>query len=257
MQPAYGELLNMGMFWYYIIGVCIIASSTCVIVYLWCALSENRHIIHDIIEHVNETTVIFDRQDKPCYVNINLNRNNTQELLQSIEAAINQSGCIPENLQESCLCENAMISYEGEIQPFAENDSVFAWKMCPVIRKNKYLGRIFVFSDITQYRKLLEQLDQKNRQLKEALEAQRKYAGVARNLAAEKERERIMGVVNTIAGDYLEQLKQSIQTMKKYAAGNSQKDISVFEAENDRMIRITRETIGEIRSAVRALHGSA
>lgn len=256
MLPAYGELLNISMFWYLIIGICIIASCVCAIVYLWCALSESRRITHDIIGNVNETTVIYDRQDKPCFININTNRDNILEFLQTIDAAINKSGCIPENLRESSLHENALSCYEGEIKPFPDNDSVFLWKMCPVIRKNKYLGRIYVFNDITEYKKLLEQLDQKNKQLKEALEAQRKYAEVAKQLAAEKERERIMGLVNAIAGDYLEQLRLSIKTMEKYATGNSQEDSPVFEAENDRMIRITRETIGEIRKTVQALHAS-
>ncbi len=124
-------------------------------------------------------------------------------------------------------------------------------------KKSKYMGCIYVFNDITQYKKLLEQLDQKNRQLKEALEIQRKYARVARNLAAEKERERIMELVNTIAGDYLEQLQQSIKTMEKYATSNDPNNSLVFDAENSRMIQITRETIGEIRKTVRALHVSA
>ena len=73
----------------------------------------------------------------------------------------------------------------------------------------------------------------------------------------EKERERIMVLVNTIAGDYLEQLRRSIQTMKAYANESNLKDESVFEAENDRMIQITRETIGKIRGTVKALHVSS
>ncbi len=257
MQPAYGDLLNLNIFWYFIIGICIIASSTGLIVYLWCTLSEDRHIIHDIIVSVNETTVIYNKQGKPCFVNINSERDNILEFLQNIEIAINQSGCIPENLKESCLHESTPTTYEGEIKPFAEDDSVFVWKMCPIVKKSKYMGCIYVFNDITQYKKLLEQLDQKNRQLKEALEIQRKYARVARNLAAEKERERIMELVNTIAGDYLEQLQQSIKTMEKYATSNDPNNSLVFDAENSRMIQITRETIGEIRKTVRALHVSA
>lgn len=257
MQPSYGELMNMGMFWYYIIGICIIASSTCFVIYLWCALSRDRHITRDIIENVNETTVVYNRQNLPCYINITIDRSNITEFLHIIDEMIDKSGLIPEDFRKKCLVEKTLIIYEGEIKPFSKDDTVFSWKMCPVVRKNKYMGRIFVFNDITQYKKLYEQLDDQNQQLKDALEAQRKYAQIARRLAAEEERERIMGLVNETARDYLEHLNESIMRMNKYAVGSTQEDISMYDAENDNMIRITRETIDEIRSTVKVLNISA
>jgi|GEM_PF-3931913 nitrate reductase NapAB chaperone NapD len=256
MQPVYDGLVDIGMFWCYMTGICIIAASTGTIEYLWWALSKGRHITRDIFENVNETTVIYDRNDRPCYVNITYERSSINDFLQSIDEEINRSGILPENFKESCPGENALSLYEGEIKPFAENDSIYSWKMCPVVRNKKYFGRIFVFNDITEYKKLLEQLDNQNRQLKEALDAQRRYAGVVKRLGAEIERERIMGLVNGIAAEYLEQLKESIRTMEKYAAGNTAKLVCVFEAENNRMINITRETISRIRNTVKSLHSA-
>lgn len=257
MQPAYGELLNLEMFRVFLIGICIIAGCTGMTVYLWVALSRSRKINRVIIKNVNETIVIYNRQDKPCYINTAFECDNIQNFLQDIEEAIHASGLIPGDFRESSLNKETSSMYEGEIKPSSENDATFTWKMRTIMRKNKYLERILVFNDITRYKKFLDQLDHKNRQLKDALEAQRKYAEVARSLAAEKERERIMGLVNAIAGDYLEQLRQSIQTMRAYADGNDPKDISVFEAENKRMIQITRETIVKMRNTVKALHVSA
>ncbi|MBP7177273.1 MAG: hypothetical protein KBA53_13790 [Thermoclostridium sp.] len=258
MQPAYGELLNMEMFRFLLIGISIIAGCTSAIVYLWGALSRSRKINRAIIMNVNETIVIYNGKDKPCYINTAFECNNIQKFLQETELAIHASGLIPRDFRETSLNEDALSLYEGEIELSSESDYLtLTWKMRTIMRKNKYLGRILVFNDITKYQKLLDQLDHKNKQLKEALEAQRKYAEIARNLAAEKERERIMVLVNTIAGDYLEQLRRSIQTMKAYANESNLKDESVFEAENDRMIQITRETIGKIRGTVKALHVSS
>ncbi len=256
MQPSYGELMNMSMFWYYIIGICFIIASTCAVIYLWYALSRDRQITRDIIGNVNETTVVFDSQEKPCYISIAADRGNIIRFLHRIDEMIDKSGLIPENFRETCLDENTLNIFEGEIIPYSQDNTVFSWKMCPIVRKKKYMGRIFVFNDITQYKKLYEQLDNQNQQLKAALEAQRQYARIARRLAAEEEHERIMGIVNGIARDYLKQLNKSIKTMEKYSAGNAQEDMSVFETENDRMIRITRETIDEIRRTVKVLHVS-
>jgi hypothetical protein len=256
MQPAYGGLVNMAIFWYYMTGICVIAASTAAVVYLWWALSKGRHITRDILENVNENTVIYDRNDNPCYINITNERSNIKDFLQSIDTEISRSGIIPENFRESCLHKNPPSTYEGEIKPFPGNDSVYSWKMCTVVRKKKYCGRIFVFNDITEYKKLHEQLGHQNRQLREALDAQRRYAEVVKRLGAETERERIMGIVNKIAAEYLEQLKESIGIMEKYAAGSTAEHVYVFEAENDRMIHITRETISKIRNTVKVLHNT-
>jgi len=256
MQNTYGGLVNTTMFWYYMTGICVIAASTTAVMHLWWALSRGRHIIRDIFENVNETTVIYDRNDKPCYINITYERSNIKDFLQSIDEQINSSGILPENFRESCLNENSSSLYEGEIKPFPDNDSIYSWKMCPVIRNKRYFGRIFVFNDITEYKKLHEQLGRQNRQLKEALDAQRRYAEVVNRLGAETERERIMGLVNASAAEYLEQLKESVRAMEKYAAGSTAEHVAVFEAENDRMINITRETISKIRNTVKALHSA-
>lgn len=254
MEQTYGGLVSMGFFWTYLIGIIVVTAGVCFVICLWWSRSKDKHITRDIIENVNETIVIYDAQDKPCYVNLTLDRSNTDELLQSIDREINHSGIIPEDIRERCLDEEQVNLYEGEIKPYANIDSVFAWKMRPVVRNKKYFGRIFVLNDITQYVKLHKQLDRQNKQLQEALEEQRKFAAITKKLVTEEERDRIMGIVNRIAQDYLEQLNLSIEKMERYAYSNSKRDAAVYEEENNRMIQITRDTISKIRDTVKVLH---
>ncbi len=256
MLPSYSELMNLDMFRYYAIGICIITAITCVVIYLWWALTGARQMSRDIIDNVNETTVIYDRHDNLCYINTTFDRRNIMKFLKGIDEKIDKSGLIPENSKKNCLNESTVSIYEGEIKPFTENDSIFSWKMCPIVRKHKYSGRIFVFNEITEYKNLLEQLDHKNRQLKDTLEMQRNYVQVAGKLVVEEERERIMRLLYKVAGEYLGQLQDSIERMKKYSAGSTQDDKMGFAAENDRMIGITRETIAGIRKTVKVLHVS-
>ncbi len=256
MLPSYSELVNMDMLRYYVLGICTITAIACAIIYLWWALSGERHTTRDIIENANETTVIYDKHDNLCYINTTFDRRNIMKFLNGIDEKINRSGQIPADLKKRCLEEDAVTLYEGEIKPFAEDDSIFSWKMCPVIRKHKYAGRIYVFNEITEYKNLLELLDQKNRQLKDTLEMQRSYAKVAGKLIVEEERERIMELLYKVAGEYLQQLQDSISRMKNYSAESAPEDRIEFEAENDRMIGITRETIAGIRKTVKVLHVS-
>ncbi len=126
--------------------------------------------------------------------------------------------------------------------------------MCPIVRNRQYHGRIYVFNDITQYAKLQEQLNNQNRQLKEALEAQRKYTEITQKLSTEEERERIMVIIDRVAKEYLEQLNDSIERMEVNSHQDSDENLAVYEAENEKMIQLTRDTIGKVRSTVKELH---
>lgn len=128
--------------------------------------------------------------------------------------------------------------------------------MRPVLRNMRYFGCIYVFSDITQYTKLHEQIEKQNIELKDAYEKQRQYVEVAKKLSVEEERERIMCIVNDISAAYRKQLDESIKKMELYVAGTEPEDIIAYETENGRMIQVTRDTIAKIRSTVRELHNS-
>lgn len=254
MQAAYIGIPYMNVLLYYWMGISILMLIIGAAVHIWSILFRSSQITRDIIGNVNETIVVYDKKDRPCFVNINYQHADTFEFQKRTSEAIDKSGRITNNFKESGWDEDDFRYFEGEIVPFPDNDTVLSWRMCPIIRNNKYMGRIFVFNDITQQKKLLEQLDHKNRQLKEALEEQRKYAEISKKLVAEEERERIMNLVNRIAGDYLEQLNECIIRMRKYAVGREHEDQAGFEAENEKMIRITRESISEIRNTVKALY---
>ncbi len=243
------------VFTYFIIIAVVTALSSFIVLFWWLR-SKDRHITRDIIENVNETIVIFDRQGDPSYVNIVPDRDNNDEFLNSIEKEILHSGVLPLDYTIRCLQDNGSTVYEGVLKPYKAYDSVYSWKMRPVLRNMRYFGCIYVFSDITQYTKLHEQIEKQNIELKDAYEKQRQYVEVAKKLSVEEERERIMCIVNDISAAYRKQLDESIKKMELYVAGTEPEDIIAYETENGRMIQVTRDTIAKIRSTVRELHNS-
>lgn len=240
----------------YAVSFCAIVATISAVSCLWWAFSQKRKTARDIIENVNETIVIFDSYDKPCYINITIKQDGMDEsdFLKSLENEINRSGRIPEDLNTACLDAKEPIILEGEIKPRVCFGLTLSWKMCPVVCNGRYMGRIYVFNDITQYVTLQEQLDEQNKQLKAALEDQRRYAAISQKLSSEEERERIMGIINLMAKEYLGQLYKSIAVMENNAFSDPIIALKKYEAENEKMIQLTRETIREVRQTVKELH---
>ena len=93
------------VFTYFIIIAVVTALSSFIVLFWWLR-SKDRHITRDIIENVNETIVIFDRQGDPSYVNIVPDRDNNDEFLNSIEKEILHSGVLPLDYTIRCLQDN-------------------------------------------------------------------------------------------------------------------------------------------------------
>ena len=220
-----------------------------IIVCLWWLLSQKKKVTRDIVENVDETIVIFDKQDRPCYINLTAERSKTEEFLQSINREIIQSGNIPKELEPNTI-------YEGKMEPYVNDDTVLSWKMSSIIRDHKYYGRIFVFHDITVYAKLMKRMELQNMQLKDALEAQKEYTLVTAKLRVEEERERIMLLIDGIARDYLAQLNEGISDLEECTNSGLINDKATYESKSDEMIQITRDAIAKVRKTVKELRVS-
>lgn len=214
----------------------------------------NRYITLNIIENIDETVIIYDKQNRQCYLHIGTDFIHYPEFITKIEKEIKACRNIPENFNILCTEKNDMQIFEGKIKLFLNKMMCFNFKISPIFRKGKYLGKILVVNDMTKYSELLEQLNNKNSQLKEALEHQREYVQVARRLVSEEERSRIMGIVNGIAGEYLQNLKKSIERLEGCKSTGDVNGDREFIEENDKMIQKTREIINEIRDTVKLLH---
>ncbi len=240
----------------YSVSVAFLVVTISIVACLWWAFSHKRQTARDIIENVNETIVIFDSSDKACYVNLTLSKGEIDEFefLQSIEREINQSTDVPRDLNTRCIEEKEPLLFEGEMKPLTNREIVLSWKMCPVVKNRQYMGRIYVFNDITQYVTLQRQLDHQNNKLKAALESQRRFALISQKLSAEEERERIMVIINNMAKEYLGKLYNGISEMENSTYEVNADPSERFEEENEKMIQLTRETIRDVRKTVKELH---
>lgn len=215
---------------------------------------KNRFITLNTIENTDETVIIYNKRERQCYVHTNPDYEKTPGFIKEIEEAVKESQYNGNHIRNMYPAQSESALTEYEIHLYQDKSRYFKCKVSPIIRNDKYLGKILVANDITQYNELIDQLNHKNVQLKKALDAQREHVQVMKKLTIEEERARIMELVNSIAGQYLQNLKGGVERLMLLVEKDDIYSERDFKEENDKMIRDTRKTIEQIRSTVKALN---
>lgn len=207
----------------------------------------------NIMEGIDETVVIFDKLGQPAYIHNGFQSVDLSGHLEEIDGLIKRNSHQPECTYNNGCIENETGS-EGEITLKQKTVVQLHYKLSALYFNKEYMGKIIVLRDITSYTSLLEELNEKNRLLKEAFDKQKEYVKVARRLIGEEERAKILHMVNRTAGEFLKKVKIQVDSLEASALADGALVKERVKAENEELLALTIKAIGEVRQAVKKLH---
>ncbi|MDD4495707.1 MAG: hypothetical protein PHV32_15445 [Eubacteriales bacterium] len=206
----------------------------------------------NIINSKDEELIILDRNDNTSYINNCIKGLEISNCTEEIKAMIKAQGNLPD-LRGSRESTGGNTIIEGDIDFHTDKIHYLHYSITPFFNRKKFIGRIIVLRDITPIKELLEVLNEKNDLLNKAYEAQRENLRVTGKLAIEKERSRILNMVNSIAGGYLITIRSRVAILEQLNEEDAHfKDF--VERENSVLLEITRDTTEKVRTAVRQMY---
>lgn len=207
----------------------------------------------NIMSGIGESVIIIDNQGKIVFFHNGFDDIDISERIEEIDSIIIEKSGIEEYDMHIGKTDPEVYCH-GEIELMEHKRVKLHYILSFLYFKEKYMGRIVVLRDITEYTSLLEELNKKNILLKEAVERQKEYVKAAHRLSSEEERSRILETVNAIAGEFLKNVKQRVYKLETevLAEGAAMKDW--IRLENDQMLELTKKTIAEVRQTVKRLH---
>ncbi len=148
------------------------------------------------------------------------------------------------------LLSSSDAPYAGELKLTIPEKKSYSVNIQPIITDEKvYIGRIISFNDVTEYRKVLDELNLKNIELGEANLRLKEYASTVEELTLTKERNRIAHDVHDTLGHsmalLIALLEVSTITCRKDPAQTEEK---LLEA-----LKVSREGLKELRRSISGL----
>jgi hypothetical protein len=206
------------------------------------------------LDCINESIVITDHQNTVLYSNraqLNnlLNIGENRDLAEIIAAANMSRGC-----QENPIGQEAAYASNRET---CSGSVVFTFPELPAPMHCSYYiqpigkdgdgsgGMLHVFRDVSEYKVLIDQLEQKQKELMALTDRLQKYAGVVRQLAEERERQRIVRHVNSVIGYSIKQIACNLESLE-----------SLREGETVLMKERIRESIDNASQAIKRIRES-
>lgn len=156
------------------------------------------------------------------------------------------------NLKVSCSSELLDSMAMGISSPLTNemvinNSQYFSVNVQPIFNsRNKLLGRVITFSDISIYKNLMEDLDIKNKELSLKNEALKEHLTTAAELASEKERNRIAQDIHDTLGHTMTILIALLEVCKI----TYKKDSSVSEKKLEQAVEVAREGLKQLRESL-------
>ncbi len=136
---------------------------------------------------------------------------------------------------------------QGEIMLDMSEKKAFSVVIQPVVnRKGGVLARIISFNDVTEYKKLNNELKTKNDELKGINDRLLEHALTIEELAVTKERNRILSDLHDSVGHTFSVMIALIDFCKT----SLRKDIAITEEKLYQMSKISREGLDEIRNSI-------
>jgi signal transduction histidine kinase len=143
-----------------------------------------------------------------------------------------------------------VISYYGELTLFKPSFKTYSVTIQPVFRRNKeVLGRVISFNDVTEYKRLLDELSEKNYELSAMNEQLKEYAATVEELAIAKERNRFARDIHDTLGHTMTLLIALLEV----SSITCKKDLEKTEEKLHEAIDVAREGLKEVRRSISGL----
>lgn len=186
-----------------------------------------------VLDSLNETVVVTDLDNNVVYFN---------ETPLSVQLGI-EIGAKMDEVRKWQSSSGELTLDDSEIK-------YFFYYIHPIGRgKDNPTGKLYSFRDITEYKTLIAQLDEKNKELLSALEELQKHTRLIKQLTEETERNRILQQVNSTVGHYINQIIRNLETTRLFTGTQ---DVEIKERIQD-SIRCARTGIEKIRESVSLL----
>lgn len=143
-----------------------------------------------------------------------------------------------------------IVNFSGELSLQNSGGKTFAVNIQAIYGKNKeLLGRIISYNDISEYKKLLEQLNDQNHELTAVNDQLKEYAATVEELAIEKERNRFARDIHDTLGHSMTLLI----ALMEVGSITCRKDPAKTEEKLAEAIKIARDGLKELRRSISGL----
>lgn len=141
-------------------------------------------------------------------------------------------------------------NFTGELNILFPEKRSYTVSIQPIYSKKKeILGRVISFNDITEYKKLLDELNDKNEELSAMNEQLKEYAATVEELAIIKERNRFARDIHDTLGHSMTLLIALIEV----SSITCRKDPDKTEEKLAEAVKIAREGLKELRRSISGL----
>lgn len=138
----------------------------------------------------------------------------------------------------------------GELTVLTPVKRCFRVNIQPIFgKKNEYLGRIIIFSDITEYKDLLDELNEKNVELSAMNDQLSKYAETVEELAVIKERNRFARDIHDTLGHSMTLLISLLEVSSIMCKQDPEK----AEEKLSESLKVARDGLKELRRSIKGL----
>jgi signal transduction histidine kinase len=214
--------------------------------------------LHKIVETVDEGILVVDNSNNIVnynpslqtlfknYIDVNINDN----LSKVVEVLKNNALCTADSERIHDIIEQGSdTNADGEICLALPQMKHLKIKTYPVKQRNKYYGRIITFDDITEPKKLLEEVESQNKKLVSINEQLAKHLAVSEELSISKERNRVARELHDTLGHTL------ILTfmLMKASKIECEKDAQAAKAKLEEGMVIAENGIKELRRTINGL----
>ncbi|MCX7708590.1 MAG: histidine kinase [Clostridia bacterium] len=142
------------------------------------------------------------------------------------------------------------VNFTGELSFIHPERKSFAVNIQPIYSKKKeILGRVISFNDISEYKKLLDELNEKNEELSAMNEQLKEYAAAVEELTIAKERNRFARDVHDTLGHSMTLLI----ALMEVSSITCRKDPDKTEEKLAEAVKIAREGLKELRRSISGL----
>lgn len=207
-----------------------------------------------VFDNMNDAIIIINSFNKIIDFNKSFKRLFEMNCKLSVNDDIDKfSLCLMQRL-ESCninllnsIVSGTDCSLEGELVLKGNEFEYFSVSVQPLFNKRRnMLGRVIIFSNVSTYKKLMDKLDYKNKELLLINEQLKEYLAAAEDLARERERNRIAQEVHDTLGHTMTMLIALLEVCKI----TYNKDTLMTEQKLSEAIDAARGGLKELRQSL-------
>lgn len=207
----------------------------------------------DVIEGTDEMIVFLDDKDNVCYYHNGTDIDGLPEQIFEIVKQIRQNHVDLTTAKNG----NCDVVYQGELNTNFDKMRILKYKANLLFDNSNLIGFIVMLRDVTEFKELLRDLNQKNLMLQEAFQKQKEYVRVEQQLLSENERAKILEKINSVAGDYLREFKSRVSMIEQSQQEHIGDSKLMLIEHSEEMLKLTQNAIEGVRQTVYGIYTRA